>query len=347
MTEGSEMSDRQGADGATGAARATLPPQPGTDPEPMAPPADGGSFAGLTQGKAPPPAPATAAGQPDLAAGPVPCDESAWALAEQPESPLDAAVRARDATCLRDVRDAVAAGRVLLAFQPVVQAARPDRIAFHEGLIRLLDPAGRVIPAAAFIGQVERHELGRQIDCLALERGLETLRVHPDLRLSINMSARSIGYPRWMEVLHRGLARDDTVGERLILEITEASAMLMPDIVSTFMRDLRRRGIAFALDDFGAGYTSFRYLREFLFDIVKIDGQFVRDIHLSADNQVLAAALVSIAQHFDMFTVAEAVQSADEAVYLAETGLDCLQGYFFGAPTIRPDWAEQAQRQRA
>ena len=103
---------------------------------------------------------------------------------------------------------------------------------------------------------VGRRHRGRRIDALALELGLRALSENPDLRLSINMSARSIGYPDWSETLDRGLSEDPTVAERLILEITEASAMVMPDIVSVFMDDLQIRGVSFALDDFGAGFTS-------------------------------------------------------------------------------------------
>ncbi|WP_425051479.1 EAL domain-containing protein [Psychromarinibacter sp. S121] len=236
------------------------------------------------------------------------------------------------------VRDAIAHRNVLLAFQPVVQAAEPYRPAFWEGLIRILDSSGRVIPARDFINDVETTELGRQIDCLALELGLATLADHPGLRLSINMSARSIGYPRWTETLDRGLRRDPTVAERLILEITESSAMVMPDTVQVFMADMQHRGLSFALDDFGAGYTAFRYLREFYFDILKIDGQFIRNIHDNPDNQVLTQALISIARHFEMFTVAEYVETAEDAEFLSAIGIDCMQGYYFGAPTTRPFW---------
>jgi EAL domain-containing protein (putative c-di-GMP-specific phosphodiesterase class I) len=158
------------------------------------------------------------------------------------------------------------------------------------------------------------------------------------------MSARSIGYPRWMKALKRGLQRDPTVAERLILEITERSAMTVPELVVTFMSDLQRRGITFALDDFGAGYTSFRYLRDFYFDILKIDGQFTRGIHHDADNQVLVKALVAIARQFDMFTVAENVENQADAIWLAQAGVDCQQGYFHGAPTVSPHWQAQPRR---
>ncbi len=255
-------------------------------------------------------------------------------------SPFDAAQEQRRQETVAMVRQALDERRGLLAFQPVVQARLPARPAFYEGLIRIMDPDGRVLPARDFMPQVESTETGRRIDCLALELGLNTLAKEPSIRLSINMSARSIGYPAWLTALERGLRANPTIGERLILEITESSAMVMPDLVTVFMADMQARGICFALDDFGSGYTAFRYLKEFYFDIIKIDGQFIRGIRGNPDNQVLTQALVSIARHFDMFTVAESVETAEDARWLVDIGVDCLQGYFFGAPTIEAPWKQ-------
>jgi EAL domain-containing protein (putative c-di-GMP-specific phosphodiesterase class I) len=263
------------------------------------------------------------------------------------DSPLSYAMNQRDKGIYQLVERAIRRKDALLAYQPVVSAKAPDRIAFHEGLIRILDEDQNILPAGEFMHVAETREIGRIIDCLALEMGLQSLAEEPSLRLSINMSARSIGYPRWMEVLNKGLAMDTTIAERLILEITESSAMVMPDLVTVFMADMHKRGICFALDDFGAGYTAFRYLKEFYFDILKIDGQFIRNIHEDANNQVLAGALVSIGQQFDMLTVAEAVESSPEARFLTELGFDCLQGYYFGMPTTMPAWKSETRRQAA
>jgi EAL domain-containing protein (putative c-di-GMP-specific phosphodiesterase class I) len=218
----------------------------------------------------------------------------------------------------------------------VVDAGDPTRIAFHEGLIRVLDGAGRLVPAREFIGAVEATDTGLELDRAALALGLAALRRDPGLRLAVNMSARSIGAVRWMETLAAGLARDETVAERLILEITEASAMAMPELVTAFMTGLQRRGISFALDDFGAGQTSFRYFRDFSFDMVKIDRQFIANVHRDRDNQALVRALILIARQFDMFTVAEGVERAEDAAWLQAQGVDCLQGYLFGMPVLHP-----------
>lgn len=263
------------------------------------------------------------------------------------DSPLSVAISARDRDILAQVEDAIFRGDVLLAFQPVVVTGRQDRPAFYEGLIRILDRDGRIIPARDFIDAVEARETGRRIDCLALQHGLRTLRERPDIRLSINMSARSIGYRDWTRILDTALAEDPTLGERLILEITEASAILMPEIVQVFMSDLQMRGIAFALDDFGAGYTALGHLKEMYFDIIKIDGHFVRGIAHCPDNQVLVRALVSIARHFDMLTIAERVETDEDARFLERIGIDCLQGFLFGAPTIRPSWTADRHRRQA
>jgi len=253
-------------------------------------------------------------------------------------SPLDFAVISRDSDALSMVAAALRHRETMLAFQPVVQSHRPDHIAFYEGLIRVLDDTGRIIPARDFIDAVEATENGRLLDCVALESGLRTLQRNPHIRLSINMSARSIGYPRWTRSLKQGLQGDPTIGERLILEITERSAMTVPELVVRFMSDLRRRGITFALDDFGSGYTSLRYLRDFQIDVIKIDGGFVRGIHGDPDNQVLTRAMVDIARQFDMFTVAENVETLADSRWLTGIGVDCQQGYFFGAPTVTPPW---------
>ncbi len=260
------------------------------------------------------------------------------------EDPLSYAVTTRDRSVMQMVEEAVRRKRVMLAYQPVVQALRPDRVAFYEALIRVQDQTGRIIPAGEFISRVEETETGRALDCIALEKGLRVLAEEPALRLSVNMSARSIGYEPWMRVLRHGLRRDPTVGERLILEITESSAMTVPELVTGFMARIQKKGVSFALDDFGSGQTSFRYLRDFYFDILKIDGQFIRGIHTNPDNQVLTRALVSVAQQFDMFTVAEYVENAADAAYLTEMGVDCLQGYYFAAPTVQKPWQHRQDR---
>jgi len=253
----------------------------------------------------------------------------------------------RDTRVLDMVRAAIRNNQVLLAYQPIVQSASPCKTAFFEGLIRVLDDKGRVIPAARFMPAVETTALGRELDTLALHLGLKALHEAPQLRLSINMSARTIGYGPWSKTLERWLARDELLAERLIIEITESSAMGTPDLVMDFMERLQLRGVCFAMDDFGAGYTALRYFKDFHFDMIKIDGQFITGIASNSDNQVVVSAIVSIARHFDMLTIAEFVENEADARVLTQLGLDCLQGLHFAGATTKPDWLKDAHLQPA
>lgn len=269
-------------------------------------------------------------------------------LPEGGEDPISAAVVSRDHSTLDMVAEAVKHDQTMLAFQPVMQAMPPHQTAFYEGYIRVLDATGRVIPARDFMHVVHDKEIGRSLDCLALQHGLRALAASPKIRLSINMSARSIGYSRWTKVLEKFLKKDNTIGERLVLEISEASAMDAPELVIDFMDRMQKHGIAFALDNFGAGSTAISYFREFFFDAVKIDGQFIRGICSNLDNQAVTRALVGVAKQFDMLIVAESVETQAEAEFLVSIGVDCLQGFLYGAPTVSPPWLEEMkQRSRA
>ena len=263
------------------------------------------------------------------------------------QSPLDIAIESRDRATVEMVRAAIEHKNTLLAYQPVMMSNDQSKVGFYEGLIRVLDETGRIIPAKDFIGVIEGTELGCKIDSLSLNMGLKALFENQGLRLSINMSAHSIGFGPWKQNFYRWIERDVTIAERLILEITESSAMGSPQKVVKFMDEFQLLGVSFALDDFGSGHTALRYFKDFLFDVLKIDGQFIKSIDKDPDNQALVKAMISIAKHFDMLTVAEFVETRAEAETLIALGTDCLQGYFFGAPSTRPRWTTEPTQQAA
>lgn len=251
---------------------------------------------------------------------------------QTPKDPLEYAISMRDRDVLTMVRDALDEGNCALALQPVLTAGDKRRIAFHEGLIRVLDETGRIIPAAQFMGEIEETTLGREVDCASLRLAFDLLRQQPTTRMSVNVSARSLGDGKWRRILDENLAHGAGVAERLILEISEASAMQLPELVIRFMEEMQPMGVAFALDDFGSGLTAFRHLKDFFFDLVKVDACFTRNIHRDPDNQVIAEALITIAHQFEMFAVAEGVENEAEAQFLETIGVDCVQGYLFGVP---------------
>ncbi len=231
------------------------------------------------------------------------------------------------------VKSAIAEGRLRLFYQPVVRSDKMDFVAFYEGLARIVMPDGSVVPAAQFVPFVENTAVGRILDRKTLEMALLALRDDPNLRLSVNVSAHSMRDQGWLDMFHTYAG--DT-GARLILEITESAAIPDVEYTTAFLRHVRQFGCSVALDDFGTGYTSFRYFRDFLFDIVKIDGMFIRDLPHNPDNQILVEALTRISRHFDMMTVAEFVETGAEAVMAREMGVDCLQGYLVGKPAAVP-----------
>jgi len=259
------------------------------------------------------------------------------------ESRLEAKARLRF-----QVAQALVQGRVLFHFQPVVQARNPREPAFFEMLARMRMPNGELLSAGAFLPAVEAGPLGRAIDRLALAHALRALKADPGLRLSVNMSPLSMGDEEWLDLFARAAREDASLLGRLILEITENDAMQSVDQTIDFMAHVRATGVAFALDDFGAGATGFRYFRDFRFDMVKIDGAFIRGVHAQPDAQVLVQALAGVARHFEMLAVAEFVETEAEADWLRGQGIDCLQGHLFGRPGARPelgpDPAEAARR---
>lgn len=229
----------------------------------------------------------------------------------------------------------LAQGRMSFHFQPVVRASNPRFPAFFELLARLRMPDGSLLPAGAFMPTVEEGEIGRTIDRAALSAGLRALDADPLLRVSVNVSPLSMGDEEWLAILATALKRRD-VCARLILEITETSALRDPEQTRDFMEHVRLSGCAFALDDFGAGATGFRHFRNFRFDFVKIDGSFCHGVHAEPDAQALVTCLSGLARHFEMATVAEHIEDAADADWLRQCGIDCFQGWLYGKPAAEP-----------
>lgn len=245
------------------------------------------------------------------------------------------------------VAQALAQGRVSFHYQPVVRSDNPRFPAFYEMLARLRTPEGQVLAAGAFLPLVADGEIGRAIDRLALASALKALAADPALRLSINLSPLSMGDEEWLAILAAAARGGSGVCGRLILEISEDAAIAQADQTLDFMQYVRAAGCAFALDDFGAGATGFRHLRDFRFDMVKLDGAFVQNIDRAGDSQVLVECLLKAARHFEMLTVAERVETAAEADWLHARGIDCFQGYLFGRPAAQPQMPGTETRERA
>ncbi len=239
----------------------------------------------------------------------------------------------------QDVKRAIKEDRLTFAYQPVVDAVT-EKVRFYECLMRMRMPGGALIPAERFVPVIEQLGLIRAIDRRALELAVEDLEANPDITLAINISGLTAADRSWLRALTSRLKDRPHLAQRLIVEITETAALQDIEESASFVTAVRNLGCRVAVDDFGAGYTTFRHLKSLTVDLVKIDGSFVRDIDNSGENQLFIRNLLSLARSFDLITVAECVENAEDAAYLRDQGVDLLQGFHFGKPKTAPPWNE-------
>ncbi|HEX5510040.1 MAG TPA: bifunctional diguanylate cyclase/phosphodiesterase [Pseudolabrys sp.] len=227
--------------------------------------------------------------------------------------------------------------RITLAFEPVVEA-RSRRVAFYEGLMRAQRADGRIFSNADIVPVAERLGLIRLLDHRVFELAIENLAASPDLHCSVNVSPESIVDPDWLVGFSALVGTYDGIAERLTIEITETAAIHNIDDTRSFVTRVKDLGCRIAIDDFGAGYTSFRNLRKLGVDIIKIDGAFVQNMTRSADDGAFVHTMIDLSRRLGLKTVAEWVQDEDTARALEALGCDYLQGALIGlALPQRPD----------
>jgi diguanylate cyclase (GGDEF)-like protein len=229
--------------------------------------------------------------------------------------------------------------RVLLAYEPVVTVAS-RQIAFFECLMRVQCSDGAMLPVHDVVPLAERLGLVRLLDRRVLELVLDELIAAPELRASLNVSAPSAVDADWWAALVAMLSAHSGVGERLTVEITETAAIHDVDEMRGFVARVKDLGCRIAIDDFGAGYTSFRNLRKLGVDVVKIDGAFVQNLTRSEDDRAFVHTLIDLARRLDLETVAEWVQDEQAAAILAGWGCDYLQGALVGLASTERAWRQ-------
>jgi diguanylate cyclase (GGDEF)-like protein len=227
--------------------------------------------------------------------------------------------------------------RVSLAFEPVVDAATRQQV-FHESLMRVHRADGSEIVTQQLVPVAERLGLIRLLDHRVFEMAIAELTAYPDIALSINVSPASITHSEWWTGLGTLLRSCSDVAERLTVEITETAAIHNISETRDFVARVKDLGCRIAIDDFGAGYTSFRNLRELGVDIVKIDGAFVRNLTTSADDRAFVQTLLELAHRLGLKAVAEWVQDEEAAAMLRNWGCDYLQGALVGLASPQGAW---------
>jgi EAL domain-containing protein (putative c-di-GMP-specific phosphodiesterase class I) len=236
-----------------------------------------------------------------------------------------------------DVMQALKENRLKLAYQPIVQA-RSRKISHYECLLRMVKPDGSILSAGHFVPAAEQMGIVHLVDRFALESTVAELKTHTQLTLAVNVSGTAASDPAWLQSFVDYVRAEKDVAPRLIVELTETAALHHFEENARFISQLREVGVRVAIDDFGAGYTSFRNLQMLHVDTVKIDGSYVADLSQSPENQVFVRTLVGLAKSFDIKTVAEWVGSDDDAALLQTFGVDYFQGFHFGEPVIDPKW---------
>jgi EAL domain-containing protein (putative c-di-GMP-specific phosphodiesterase class I) len=232
--------------------------------------------------------------------------------------------------------------RIALAFEPVVEA-RSRKPAFYECLVRMEQDGGRVLLAPDIVPVAERLGLIRLVDHRVLELVVAELASAPEVSLSLNISPDTTMDPDWWAGIESLMRANPGVAERLTVEITETVAIQDIDDLRSFVHRLKSLGSRIAIDDFGAGYTSFRNLRKLDVDIVKIDGAFVQNIVASDDDRAFVQTLLDLARRLKIKTVAEWVQDEEAAALLRDWGCDYIQGRLIGLAASARPWKDTEQ----
>jgi EAL domain-containing protein (putative c-di-GMP-specific phosphodiesterase class I) len=224
----------------------------------------------------------------------------------------------------------------LLHYQPIVSLL-DGRVSHYEALVRLADePHGRLVGPGSFLPAAERYGLVREIDRLVLDKVLALLaedRGEGGASVAINVSTLSATDGTMLTQIERGLARRGVEASRLIVEVTETAAISDMGRARAFCEGVQARGCAVALDDFGSGFGSFQYLKHLPFDFLKIDGDFIRALPVSATDQLVVKALADVVRGMGRLTIAEFVGDAATLTLLRDYGIDYAQGFAVGRPT--------------
>lgn len=227
--------------------------------------------------------------------------------------------------------------RIVMAFEPVVEAVSRQP-AFYECLVRMRHGEGEFSLAPDIVPVAEKLGLIRLVDHRVLELVVEELARSPQVRLSLNISPDTTMDPNWWASIESLFRTHPCVAERMIVEITETIAIQDIDDLRGFVNRLKDFGSRIAIDDFGAGYTSFRNLRKLGVDIVKIDGAFVQNVARSADDRAFVQTMIDLAHRLGLKTVAEWVQDEEAAKLLQNWGCDYIQGRLTGLASRQRPW---------
>lgn len=240
-----------------------------------------------------------------------------------------------DAYWAHKIRHALAHDMLCLLFQPII-SAHDGIVRHYEALVRLIDDEGELITPAHFIPVAERISLIQEIDMWVTKRAIELLaKLAPhqsDLIININLSTQILHHPGLLPLVRETIEKTGIEAQRITFEITETAAIASLAQTRNMLNQLRTLGCNFALDDFGAGFNSYSYLKHFPVDYLKIDGTFITNLVCDPVDQALVKSMIEVAHALGKKTVAEFVENAETLALLKSYGIDYVQGYYLGKP---------------
>ncbi|PCI23119.1 MAG: GGDEF domain-containing response regulator [Piscirickettsiaceae bacterium] len=242
-----------------------------------------------------------------------------------------------DAKWVPKIREALRKDQFKLVFQPVVQVS-DGRVSHYETLLRLQNEQGELLSPEKFIPVAERMGLIQQIDLWVVTSIIDLIAALPeadkDISFTVNLSSHALQCDYILPVLKQKLESTWVSPSRLTFEITETAAVTNFEKTRQMVSKIRALGCRFALDDFGAGFSSFNYIKNFPVDYLKIDGQFISNLVCDAADQVLVKSMIDVAHSLGKKAIAEYVSNAEILRLLKEFGVDYVQGFLLGKPEI-------------
>jgi EAL domain-containing protein (putative c-di-GMP-specific phosphodiesterase class I) len=242
----------------------------------------------------------------------------------------------------REVRLAIEHQQFELHYQPVVDLAR-GRLAGAEALVRWRHPERGLIPPASFVPVLEENglmgEVGLWIVDAACRQAAEWRdRGMTSFTMAVNLSARQLHDPSLKSSIMGTLERHQLPPDSLELELTETAAIEDMDRTLALFRALHELGVSLAIDDFGSGHASLRYVKNLPFDKLKIDREFVADVNSKRDSRAICRALVELTRGLEIRVLAKGVETREEVETLRGLGCSMFQGFYFARPLAGNDF---------
>lgn len=243
------------------------------------------------------------------------------------------------------IKDGLERREFVLHYQPIVDM-RLGRVDGAEALVRWQHPERGLLAPAEFLPLIEDSDLMVKLGDWVIETALEQMeswrRQGRDIPVSVNLAARQLQSPNFVQHLSEALARHPEVASRLEMEVLETAALEDVVRVSRVIAECGELGVSFALDDFGTGYSSLTYLKRLPVSAIKIDQSFVREILSDPNNLVIVQGVLGLAGAFRRRVVAEGVETADHGRLLLQLGCDIAQGFGIARPMAGDDFVDWA-----